>query len=71
MPKFLKRLFCKHTRISLNRWHRCHGPNGMDPPMIEAEYICKNCGKVIYIDDPINLLGAYESTCKEYERKIQ
>jgi len=23
------------------------------------------------IDDPINLLGAYESTCKEYERRIK
>ena len=48
MIKFFKQLFCRHKVSELNRWHVCHGPNGMDPAEIEAEYICKDCGKVLY-----------------------
>ena len=44
MIKFIKRLFCKH-HYELNRWHICHGSNGNDPAMIEAEWICTKCGK--------------------------
>lgn len=71
MLNFLKRLFCKHKRVVLNRWHISHGPNGNDPAMIEAEYICVKCGKLIYRDDSIKFLGAYKSICKEYERRLK
>lgn len=31
------------------RWHWTHGPHGNDPLFIEAEYRCKECGKIIYL----------------------
>lgn len=71
MINILKKIFCKHRRVELNRWHRCHGPNGNDPLIIEAEYICRDCGKVVYKDDSIKFLRAYEAICKEYERRIK
>lgn len=68
MIKFIKRLFCKH-HYELNRWHRCHGLNGNDPSMIEAEYICSKCGKVIYHDFPLDHRESFEKIVKEYERR--
>lgn len=47
IKKFFKQLFCKHN-YKLNRWHRCHGPNGNDTLMIQAEYICEKCEKNKY-----------------------
>lgn len=70
MIKFIERMFCKH-HWELNRWHRCHGPSGMELPMIESEYICTKCGKIRYRDDSIKLTGAYNAICKEYERRIK
>lgn len=64
------KLFCEH-HYELNRWHRCHGPNAMDPPMIEAEYICVKCGKIRYYHDSIENEEIYKSICDAYERRIK
>lgn len=71
MIKFFKQLFCRHCSIELNRWHICHGPNGMDPPKIEAEYLCKRCGKIVYRYDSIRHINAYKALCPQYERRIK
>jgi hypothetical protein len=44
-----KQFRCSHTYASCNRWHWTHYPNDNDYRSIEVEYICNNCGKVIYI----------------------
>lgn len=49
IKKFLKQFFCKHAEVNLLRWYWTHGPNGNDPLFIEAEYRCKECGKIIYV----------------------
>lgn len=71
MKQFIKQLFCRHKISDLNRWHVTHGPNAMDPPEIEAEYICKNCGKILYRHASIKYIHNYEEVCKQYERRIQ
>lgn len=71
ISKKIKQLFCKHKVSQLNRWHVCHGQNGMDPSEIEAEYICKDCGKVLYRHTSIKYIHEYEKICKQYERIIQ
>lgn len=68
MDKFFMQLFCHHDFV-LNRWHRYHGPNGNDPAMIEAEYICTKCGKKKYTDDSIKNIEKYENTIPEHERR--
>ena len=70
MKNFFKRLFCEHC-YELNCWHRYHGPNGNDPRMIEAEYVCSKCGKVIYHDFPLDHGESFEKIAKEYERRNQ
>lgn len=44
-----KQFRCPHTYASCNRWHWTHYPNDNDYRSIEAEYVCNNCGKVMYI----------------------
>lgn len=68
MIKFIKQLLCKHE-FELNRWHICHGPNAMDPPEIEAEYICLKCGKVSYGHHNISRISEFEKICRQYERR--
>ena len=70
MLNILNQLFCSH-RYELNRWHRCHGPNGNDPPTIEAEYICSKCGKVSYLYHPIDQEKTFGMFLKENERRNQ
>ena len=70
MIKFIKQLFCRHKSAELNRWHVYHGINGMNPAEIEAEYICKDCGKVFYRCDSIKNIKQYEKICNQYERII-
>lgn len=65
---YLKKLFCKH-HYELYRWHICHGPNGNDPAMIEAEYVCKKCGKHCYKDDSITKIEKYKNICDIHERR--
>ena len=47
--KFFQQLRCNHNEADLLRWHWTHGPSGNDPAFIEAEYRCKECGKIIYL----------------------
>lgn len=70
MLNFLKRLFCKH-KYKLNRWHNTHGPDGFDPLLIEAEYICTKCGKICYKYYPIWYADAFKALVNEYERRNQ
>lgn len=49
IKKFFRQLFCKHADSDLLRWHWTHGPYGNDPAFIEAEYRCKECGKIVYL----------------------
>lgn len=70
MIKFIKQLLCKH-QYELNRWHVCHGPTGMNPAEIEAEYICLKCEKVSYGHHNISHMSEFEKICNQYERKIK
>lgn len=70
MIKFIKQLLCKHV-YDLNRWHICHGPNGNNPAEIEAEYICSECGKIMYRYCDISHRAEYEQVCNQYERRIK
>jgi len=47
--KFFRQIFCKHYNADLLRWHWTHGPYGNEPAFIEAEYRCKECGKIVYL----------------------
>ncbi len=49
IKRFYKQLSCAHTDADLIRWHWTHGPDGNEPTVIEAEYRCKDCGKVVYM----------------------
>ena len=68
--KFIKQLLCKH-QYELNRWHICHGPTAMDPAEIEAEYICLECGKVVYGHYNISRKQEFEKICKQYVRRMK
>lgn len=46
---FFRQLRCKHHDADLLRWHWTHGMSGNEPAFIEAEYCCKECGKIIYL----------------------
>lgn len=70
MINIFKRLFCKH-KYELNRWHVCHGPNGDELSMIEAEYVCTKCGHVLYSDFSIDMFKYFETICPQYERRIK
>lgn len=71
MIKIVERLFCRHRKSTLNRWHICHGPNGNEPAEIEAEYICDCCGKVSYRHCSIAYKENFEEICPQYERRIK
>lgn len=49
VKQFFRRLKCRHFNADLLRWHWTHGPYGNDPAFIEAEYRCKECGKIVYL----------------------
>lgn len=49
IKEFIQRLRCKHFKADLLRWHWTHGPSGNEPAFIEAEYRCKDCGKIVYL----------------------
>lgn len=70
MIKSFEQLFCEH-RYELNRWHICHGLNGNNPAEIEAEYICDQCGKIMYQHLTIDFKEDFEKICPQYERRKQ
>lgn len=43
-----KQATCDHVDASMRRWHWVHDPD-FEPIHIEAEYICNDCKKKIYV----------------------
>lgn len=60
MIKIIKHFLCRHKSAKINRWHVCHGITGMEPAMIEIEFICKDCKRVFYRYDSIKNIDLYK-----------
>lgn len=46
-------------------------PMGNDPAEVEAEYICQNCGDIIYVHDSIQNIAKYEAICRNYDHILE
>lgn len=64
---FKKQCLCKHEDVDMNKWYWMHGENGNETAYIIVEYTCKNCGKIINIEQRGQQAKEWDMVMKGYK----